>query len=95
LSNALSAVAAANDAGSLQSAVGWARRSFATAQATAPAGLQDAVNTLANAFGPLFDGLQQAGYDRSRVDIASISGLQSTRVNAAGDRLNQYIVTVC
>ena len=86
---------AAEDTGSLRSAVAWARSSFVTAQATAPAGLQGDIDTLDRAFGQLFDGMEAVDYDRSRVQPSSFSALLSSDARTAEGRFNSYVIDVC
>jgi len=95
LSDALGSVGAAQGPGDLEAAVAWARRSFATAGATALAELQGDVDELARAFGRLFDGMESVGYDRSRLQPDAFLGLTSERVTAAKERFNQYLANVC
>jgi hypothetical protein len=95
LSGALNAVGAAEDSASLRSAVAWARRSFVTAHATAPSGLQGDIDVLDNAFSQLFDGMESVDYDRSRVPPSAFSGLLSSDAKTAQDRFNSYVINVC
>ncbi|HEX7276552.1 MAG TPA: hypothetical protein VF244_04195 [Acidimicrobiales bacterium] len=95
LDAALDAVANAGGPGELESAVGWARSSFSTAQATAPPGLQHDVDVLAAGFGQLFDGMEAAGYDRTKVSPGAFSGLATEEAFTAQDRFNQYLADVC
>ena len=95
LSAALDAVGAAESPGALESAVGWARSSFRTAQATAPAALRGDVDTLARAFGQLFDAMEQVGYHREQLKLSAFSALASDDARAAKDRFNQYMADVC
>ena len=86
-------MAAAEDPDSLRSAVAWARGSFVTAQATAPPGLQGDIDTLAGAFGQLFDGMEAADYDRSRVRPSAFSALLSSDAKTADARFNPTSTT--
>jgi hypothetical protein len=95
LSGALNAVGAARTPSEVEAAVSWGRQSFATAQATVPPGLSNDIAVLASAFGRLFDAMEAADYDLSRVKPSAFSGLTTSSARNAQDRFNQYVIEVC
>ena len=49
----------------------------------------------ARGYASLFDAMEAAGYDLSKVKPSAFSGLLGSEVKAAEGRLNQYVNQVC
>ncbi len=73
----------------------WGRQAFATAQATVPYELSYDLDVYARGYAKLFDAMEAAGYDLSKVKPSAFSGLTGSEVKAAEGRLNQYVNQVC
>jgi hypothetical protein len=61
----------------------------------APSEIKGDFETFVNAFKPYLQALADANYDFTKIQPSSVAGLESPKVQAASDHIEQYFTQVC
>jgi hypothetical protein len=65
------------------------------ARSAAPTEVAGDLDVVLAAYGQLFSGMEQAGYEASKVPLGAVQPLASSGFQASSGRLNSYVARAC
>jgi hypothetical protein len=79
----------------LRDSVAAARAAMGPVVQTAPDEIRGDLRVVTDTYNQLFAALDQAGYDASKVSIATVQAISPSDLKSAGDRLTAYVAGHC